>query len=329
MALSVVVGKGYTFSEGEKITYPKLNLLGAPAITLEGSVSSAQIADGSVTTVKLEQGININSKINDHNLSLTKLEAGTHGQLLYYNADGDLVKLSPGTDGQFLKTKGAGANPEWSAQAGVGTITVDQISAGLDNQIIVASGGVASWQSQTSNSYKLHDTVGKSTFSTSSTWSSDGVVIAASPTETSQSSIWSDWRLSGIDYTTAIVGGGASGLNDGFYSDFSINAVAINAAYSSGISDFDTEVNELLISVELLPVEASHVSLGVYDGTKYIPLITKWSHQVSAVDRTEFSRSLIKVPRLESGIIKLRWVMRSGHAAGNGDKAYFELIGHR
>ena len=136
MALSVVVGKGYIFSEGEKITYPKLNLLGAPAITLEGSVSSAQIADGSVTTVKLEQGININSKINDHNLSLTKLEAGTHGQLLYYNADGDLVKLSPGTDGQFLKTKGAGANPEWSAQDGTGSIAVDQITTDGANKLL-------------------------------------------------------------------------------------------------------------------------------------------------------------------------------------------------
>ena len=136
MALSVVVGKGYIFSEGEKITYPKLNLLGAPAITLEGSVNSAQIADGSVTTVKLEQGININSKINDHNLSLTKLEAGTHGQLLYYNADGDLVKLSPGTDGQFLKTKGAGANPEWSAQDGTGSIAVDQITTDGANKLL-------------------------------------------------------------------------------------------------------------------------------------------------------------------------------------------------
>jgi len=149
MSLSVVVGKGYIFSEGEKITYPKLNLLGAPAITLEGSVNSSQIADGSVTTAKLEQGININSKINDHNLSLTKLEAGTHGQLLYYNADGDLVKLSPGTDGQFLKTKGAGANPEWSAQDGTDTINISQIvTDGASKYISTDSSGNIQWENK-------------------------------------------------------------------------------------------------------------------------------------------------------------------------------------
>lgn len=147
MPLSVIVATGYNFSEGEKVTYPKLNLLGTPSVTFTGELSSAQLSDGSVTTGKLEQGININSKIDDHNLNLTKLEAGTQGQILYYNADGDLVKLAPGSDGQFLKTKGAGANPEWSAQDGTDTINISQIATDGANKYISTDGsGNIQWE---------------------------------------------------------------------------------------------------------------------------------------------------------------------------------------
>jgi len=149
MPLSVIVATGYNFSDGEKVTYPKLNLLGTPSVTFTGELSSAQLSDGSVTTGKLEQGININSKIDDHNLNLTKLEAGTQGQILYYNADGDLVKLAPGSDGQFLKTKGAGANPEWSAQDGTDTINISQIvTDGASKYISTDSSGNIQWENK-------------------------------------------------------------------------------------------------------------------------------------------------------------------------------------
>jgi hypothetical protein len=148
MPLSLIVATGYNFSDGEKVTYPKLNLLGTPSVTFTGELSSAQLSDGAVTTGKLEQGININSKIDDHNLSLTKLEAGTQGQILYYNADGDLVKLAPGSDGQFLKTKGAGANPEWAAQDGTGSINISQLNTDGANKLISTDGsGTIQWQS--------------------------------------------------------------------------------------------------------------------------------------------------------------------------------------
>jgi len=146
MPLSVIIGPGYNFSDGEKVTYTKLNMLGSPAVTFTGSIDSNQIADGAVLTSKLEQGIDINSKISDHNLDLTKLETGTQGQLLYYNADGDLVKLSPGSDGQFLKTKGAGANPEWAAQDGTDTINISQLNTDGANKLITTdSSGSAQW----------------------------------------------------------------------------------------------------------------------------------------------------------------------------------------
>ena len=158
MPLSLIVATGYNFSEGEKVTYPKLNLLGTPSVTFTGELSSAQLSDGSVTTGKLEQGININSKIDDHNLNLTKLEAGTQGQILYYNADGDLVKLAPGSDGQFLKTKGAGANPEWSAQDGTDTINISQIVTDGANKFISSdSSGNIQWEAKSSLSISVAD----------------------------------------------------------------------------------------------------------------------------------------------------------------------------
>lgn len=150
MPLSVNVGPGHNFSDGEKVTYTKLNALGAPSITFTGSIDSNQITDGAVLTSKLEQGIDINSKISDHNLNLTKLEAGTQGQLLYYDTNGDLVKLSPGSDGQFLKTKGAGANPEWSAQDGTDTINISQINTDGANKYISTDGsGNIQWETKT------------------------------------------------------------------------------------------------------------------------------------------------------------------------------------
>jgi hypothetical protein len=146
MPLSLIVATGYNFSDGEKVTYPKLNLLGTPSVTFTGELSSAQLSDGAVTTGKLEQGININSKIDDHNLSLTKLEAGTQGQILYYNADGDLVKLAPGTDGQFLRTKGSSAAPEWASQAGLSSVPYTDITTnGNDKYLTTNSSGAIEW----------------------------------------------------------------------------------------------------------------------------------------------------------------------------------------
>jgi hypothetical protein len=145
--LSVIVNQSYNFSDGEKVTYPKLNLLGAPSVTFSGELSSNQLADGAVTTNKLEQGININDKINDHNLSLSKLPAGDHGQLLYYNSSGILAKLSPGTDGQYLKTQGAGQDPVWAAQDGASSIPYEDITTnGLANQYLTTDGsGNVAW----------------------------------------------------------------------------------------------------------------------------------------------------------------------------------------
>ena len=150
MALSFSVTPGYSFSDSEKVTYSKLNLLGSPVITLDGQAESGEIADGSITTAKLASTIDINSKIADHNLALTKLASGTHGQVLYYDTNGDLVTLAPGTSGNFLKTNGAGADPEWAAQSGASTVNISQIvTDGASKYISTDSAGNIQWENKT------------------------------------------------------------------------------------------------------------------------------------------------------------------------------------
>ena len=136
MALSFSVTPGYSFSDSEKVTYSKLNLLGSPVITLDGQAESGEIADGAITDDKLASTVDINSKVADHNLALTKLASGTHGQVLYYDTNGDLVTLGPGTAGTFLKTNGPAADPEWASQAGAGTIAISQLTTAGANKLL-------------------------------------------------------------------------------------------------------------------------------------------------------------------------------------------------
>jgi hypothetical protein len=146
MAITFNVQPGYQFSASERVTYSKLNLLGTPGITLSGTVDSGEITDGAVITSKLANSIDINSKIDDHNLALTKLAQGTHGQILYYDANSDLVTLPPGTDGYFLRTKGAGADPEWASQTGISSVPYTDITTdGNDKYLTTDSSGNIEW----------------------------------------------------------------------------------------------------------------------------------------------------------------------------------------
>lgn len=146
MAITFDVQPGYQFSASERVTYSKLNLLGTPGLTLNGTVDSSEITDGAVTTQKLASSIDINSKIDDNNLALTKLAQGTHGQILYYDANSDLVTLPPGTSGYFLRTKGAGADPEWAAQTGISSVPYTDITTnGNDKYLTTDSSGNIEW----------------------------------------------------------------------------------------------------------------------------------------------------------------------------------------
>jgi hypothetical protein len=55
--LSIALTPGYLFASGELVTLDKLNLQARPNIVLTGSIGSATITDGAVTTVKLADGV--------------------------------------------------------------------------------------------------------------------------------------------------------------------------------------------------------------------------------------------------------------------------------
>jgi len=54
MTLTIALTPGYSFAAGEELTAAKLNLLGTPAIALEGEVGSAMLTDNSIETKHLK-----------------------------------------------------------------------------------------------------------------------------------------------------------------------------------------------------------------------------------------------------------------------------------
>lgn len=55
MALTVTVTRGYTFQQGQKITYPLLNLMGTPTIVVTGAL--ADLSNITLTSVQNGQAL--------------------------------------------------------------------------------------------------------------------------------------------------------------------------------------------------------------------------------------------------------------------------------
>ena len=65
-----------TISPTEQVTSEKLNLLGAPTVTIAGTADAVDISDGAVDTLQLADGAVTNAKVDDAAaISLSKLEA--------------------------------------------------------------------------------------------------------------------------------------------------------------------------------------------------------------------------------------------------------------
>jgi hypothetical protein len=100
--------------------------------SIVSGVSSATVADDSITLVKMEHGI--------------------HGDLLYYGVNGTPTRIHAGDAGQILSTSGPGADPSWITSAAA-------ITYGLEPGVVFSSGsgqpGLANSISRSDHSHDL------------------------------------------------------------------------------------------------------------------------------------------------------------------------------
>lgn len=76
-----------TISPTEQVTSEKLNLLGAPTVTIAGTADAVDISDGAVDTLQLADGAVTNAKVDAAAaISLSKLEAVASGKFVVGNA---------------------------------------------------------------------------------------------------------------------------------------------------------------------------------------------------------------------------------------------------
>tara|TARA_R110000824_G_scaffold28180_7_gene95001 strand:+ start:9027 stop:9968 length:942 start_codon:yes stop_codon:yes gene_type:complete len=150
MPFSISLTQGYTFSTDgtDKVTYSKLNQLGAPVISLSGTINEADIDGDAVTTPKIKDDAVTGPKIIDGAIGLSHLLAADQGTFLHHGAAGWEL-LPPGTDGQVLTTKGAAADATWSVVPGVTTVAPNNITPGTAGEHLVTDGdGNTAWEPQ-------------------------------------------------------------------------------------------------------------------------------------------------------------------------------------
>ncbi len=150
MPFSISLTQGYTFSTDgtDKVTYSKLNQIGAPVISLSGTISEADIDGDAVTTPKIKDDAVTGPKIIDGAIGLSHLLAADQGTFLHHGAAGWEL-LPPGTDGQVLTTKGAAADAIWSVVPGVTTVAPNNITPGSAGEHLVTDGdGNTAWEPQ-------------------------------------------------------------------------------------------------------------------------------------------------------------------------------------
>ena len=107
----------YTAGTGLLLSGTEFNVSGVDTSLLQGTISTAQIADNAVT--------------------LAKLAGGTDGQIITFDANGDPVAVGPGTDGQVLTSTGAGSPPAFEDASGGGAVSA--VANGSDNRVATFS----------------------------------------------------------------------------------------------------------------------------------------------------------------------------------------------
>ena len=105
----------YTAGTGLLLSGTEFNVSGVDTSLLQGTISTAQIADNAVT--------------------LAKLAGGTDGQIITFDANGDPVAVGPGTDGQVLTSTGSGSPPAFE-DASSGGGSARSVAGDTDNGVI-------------------------------------------------------------------------------------------------------------------------------------------------------------------------------------------------
>lgn len=138
MAVTATVTPGKVFGDSDVITKETLNQLGQPTVSVDGSVGSLALSDGSVT----------NSKVaGDAAINLTKLEGISRGSVIIGNSSGKGAVVDANDNGKILVGDGTDLNSVAVsgdislASTGAVTIASGAVEAGMLNTNAAATSG--------------------------------------------------------------------------------------------------------------------------------------------------------------------------------------------
>jgi len=138
MAVTATVTPGKVFGDSDVITKETLNQLGQPTVTIDGSVGSLALADGSVTGAKIA---------GDAAIALTQLEAIARGRVVIGNSSADGAIVDASGNGKILVGDGTDLNSVavsgdvTLASTGAVTIANNAVQVGMLHTDVAASGG--------------------------------------------------------------------------------------------------------------------------------------------------------------------------------------------
>ena len=128
MAVTATVTPGKVFGDSDVITKETLNQLGQPTVSIDGSVGSLALSDGSVTNAKVA---------GDAAINLTKLEGISRGSVIIGNSSGKGAVVDANDNGKILVGDGTDLNSVAVsgnislASTGAVTIASGAVEAGL------------------------------------------------------------------------------------------------------------------------------------------------------------------------------------------------------
>ena len=117
--ISANLKSGATFTSDEKVTVQKLNALGVPTVTIEGTVETAQIASGAVTTAKMDASAVTDGVVSDTAaIQLSKLESVSDGLFVAGNSAGVVSKHELLGDVSFSRARKIGFDGDTGLEVG-------------------------------------------------------------------------------------------------------------------------------------------------------------------------------------------------------------------